>query len=305
MALIQSAESSNRIEGVTVSRERLAPLVLGKTEPKDRSESEIVGYRRALSWIHEEHARIEMTPGTLRQLHRLAQSGVSGDAGQYKRVENDIIEVQASGEHRLRFRTVGKDEVEEATEQLCLAYGHALSQGALLPVLAIGSMVLDFLCIHPFRDGNGRVSRLLTLLLLYQQGFRVGRFISLERVTEQTKEGYYDALLSSSQGWHEGMHEQVPWWSYFLSTLRRAYGEFERSVEQLGGGRGAKSQSVEQVIEELGNCFGVSELIERLPHVSKEQIRKVLRRLRDEGVLRCQGRGRGARWHKGGTESRK
>ncbi len=305
MAIIQSTESSNRIEGVTVSRERLAPLVLGKTRPKDRSEDEIVGYRRALSWIHEEHATIGFTPETLRELHRLAQSGVSGDAGQYKQVDNDIIEVLPTGAHRLRFRTLPMAQVPKAVEQLCLAYSRATTDSLLLPVLAIASAVLDFLCIHPFRDGNGRVSRLLTLLLLYHHQFRVGRFISIERIIEQTKEGYYDALQASSQGWHEGKHDLIPWWSYFLSTLKRTYGEFEQSIEQMSTSHGAKTQNVEEMITELGNPFRFSELTERLPHISKEQIRKVVRRLRDDGVLKCSGRGRGAVWHKVGTKPTK
>jgi Fic family protein len=305
IALIQSAESSNRIEGVTVERARLTPLVLGKTAPRDRSEEEIVGYRRALSWIHERQEALTLTPSTLRELHKLAQEGVSGDAGQYKRLDNDIIEVWPDGRRHVRFQTLPKEQVEDAIEQLCLAYQHALNDSLVLPILAIASAVFDFLCIHPFRDGNGRVSRLLTLLLLYQHQFRVGRFVSLERVIEQTKQGYYDALYASSQGWHQGHHDLVPWWSYFLSTLRRAYGEFEQSVEQATPPRGAKTQLIEQAIDAAPRAFVFSDLTEQLPHISKEQIRKVLRRMRDDGLLSCQGQGRGALWQKAGTDPNK
>ena len=232
-------------------------------------------------------------------------SGVSGDAGQYKQVDNDIIEILPSGRRQVRFRTLPKERVKNAVEQLCLAYQDVTNNDRLLPALAIASATLDFLCIHPFRDGNGRVSRLLTLLLLYRHQFHVGRFISIERIIEQTKEDYYNTLQASSVGWHQDGHDLVPWWSYFLSTLKRAYGEFEHSVEQLSAYRGAKTQSVEQVIAQLGDSFRFAELAEHLPHVSPMQVRKVLRAMRDKGSLECIGRGRGAMWHKRGTNSKK
>jgi len=198
-------------------------------------------------------------------------------------------------------------EVPKAIEQLCMAYKRVNNNGLILPVLAVANAVLDFLCIHPFRDGNGRVSRLLTLLLLYHHQFRAGRLISIERIIEQTKEGYYDALYASSQNWMEGHHDLLPWWSYFLSTLKRTYSEFERSMEQVPRRRGVKTESIEQAIAEVGESFKLAEIGRRLEHVSKEQIRKVVRRMRDGGELECEGRGRGAIWHKvkGGTDSNK
>ncbi|MBI2231542.1 MAG: Fic family protein, partial [Deltaproteobacteria bacterium] len=204
MALVESTESSNRIEGVTVERERLRPLVLGNARPRDRSEEEIVGYRRALSWIHTNHEKILVEPDSIKRLHGLAQGGTVGDAGEWKQTQNEIIEVFPDGHREVRFTPLEPALVPSAVEELCLAYRHGLDQLKITPFLAIACLVLDFLCIHPFRDGNGRVSRLLTLLVLYHHGHQVGRYISLERIIEQSKESYYEVLQRSSSGWHDG-----------------------------------------------------------------------------------------------------
>ncbi|MBN1850159.1 MAG: Fic family protein, partial [Deltaproteobacteria bacterium] len=171
MALIESAESSNRIEGVTVERNRLRPLVIGNTRPLDRSEEEIVGYRMALNWIHTDHLKIPITPETCLRLHALAQGGTSGDAGQWKTTQNDIIELFPDGRREIRFRPLGPDLVPKAMEELCLAYCHAVDQLKITPLLASACFILDFLCIHPFRDGNGRIARLLSLLTSYHHGY--------------------------------------------------------------------------------------------------------------------------------------
>ncbi len=179
-AIIQSAESSNRIEGVTVAPDRLRPLVLGNSAPRDRSEQEVQGYRRALNEIHTRHDKLPITADTLKHLHGLCQSA-SGDAGQFKRVDNDVIELVPGAAPVIRFRCVKAKETPAAVDELCLLYRHALDQDHIPPLIAAGGLVLDFLCIHPFRDGNGRVSRLLTLLALYQHGCEVGRYISSAR----------------------------------------------------------------------------------------------------------------------------
>ncbi len=298
IALIQSAESSNRIEGVTVEQDRLKPLVLGKSEPRDRAEEEIVGYRRALAWIHENHDQIDLTPDTLRRLHRLAQGGFAGDAGEWKARDNEVIEILPDGGRRIRWKAVSAADTPAAVESLCLAYRHTVDQGLLPPLLAAGSFVLDFLCIHPFRDGNGRVSRLATLLLLYQHGFRVGRFISIERIVEETQETYYEVLRTSSEGWHDASHDPVPWWSYFLTTVRGAYREFEERVTRMAGQRGGKTDAIERAIDAMSKEFSISELERLCPSVSRDLVRRVLRRKRDEGALTCTSRGRGAVWRK-------
>jgi len=174
MALVQSVESSNRIEGVTVAPDRLRPLVLGHARPKDRSEQDIMGYRRALNLIHTEAETLPITPDLLRRLHRLCQEG-SGDAGQFKKVDNEVIELRPGAAPIVRFTCVSAKATPAAVDELCLVYRHAIDQDHIPPLIAIGALVLDFLCIHPFRDGNGRVSRLLTLLTLYPPGYEVGR----------------------------------------------------------------------------------------------------------------------------------
>jgi len=225
-ALVQSVESSNRIEGVTVAPERLVPLVVGNARPLDGSEEEIQGYRRALDLIHAEAPDLPVTPELLQRLHGIIQEG-SGDAGQWKRVSNEIIELREGAPPLVRFRPVSVEETPAAVEELCLVYRHAVNQGIAPPLVSVAALIFDFLCIHPFRDGNGRVSRLLTLLALYQHGYEVGRYISLERLIEETRGDYYDVLRRSSEGWHEGRHDLLPWLNYFLAVLKRAYRELE------------------------------------------------------------------------------
>jgi Fic family protein len=230
-ALVQSVESSNRIEGVTVAPDRLRPLVLENAPPRDRSEEEIQGYRRALERIHAEAhdlSALAITPELLQHLHATIQEG-SGDAGQWKRVDNEIIELREGAPPLVRFRPVKVAETPAAVEELCLLYRHALNQNLAPPLVVAAALVFDFLCIHPFRDGNGRISRLLTLLALYQHGFEVGRYVSLERLIEESRGEYYDVLHRSSAGWHEGRHDLLPWLNFFLATLKRAYRELESS----------------------------------------------------------------------------
>ena len=226
-ALVQSVESSNRIEGVTVAPDRLRPLVLENDRPRDRSEEEIQGYRRALELIHAEAKDLAITPELLQRLHATIQAG-SGDAGQWKQADNEIIELREGAPPLVRFRPVKVAETPAAVEELCLLYRHALNQSLAPPLVAVAALVFDFLCIHPFRDGNGRVSRLLTLLALYQHSYEVGRYVSLERLVEESRGEYYDVLHRSSDGWHEGRHDLIPWLSFFLAILKRAYRELDR-----------------------------------------------------------------------------
>lgn len=305
LAIIQSAESSNRIEGVTVDSKRLLPLVRGKVRPLDRSEEEIVGYRKALDLIHNGYGSLEISPETLKRLHALAQGGFSGDAGEWKKRDSDIIEILPDGRRTVRFRTVPAKETPEAVEQLCLAYRDAMDQGALPPLLCAASFVFDFLCVHPFRDGNGRVSRLVTLLLLYQQGYTVGRYISLERIVEETKDSYYEALKKSSQGWHEAKHDTVPFWVYFLGMVREGYRELEARVERSTARRGTKTEELDAAMADLPREFTSAELEKKCPNVSKDMVRHYLRKLRDEGVVASSGRGRGSVWRKSGNISGK
>ncbi len=298
LALVESTESSNRIEGVTVDRDRLRPLVLGNTRPRDRSEQEIVGYRRALSWLHAHYEKIVMASDTLQRLHHLAQSGMSGDAGEWKQSQNEIVEVYPDGRREVRFRPTPPADVPSAVAELCRAYRHSVDQQQVTPVLAVACLVLDFLCIHPFRDGNGRVSRLLTLLTLYHHGHDVGRYISHERIVEQTKEDYYGALRASSAGWHEGLHDVLPWFNYLSSTLRLAYREFEERAATERPARGSKTELVAYALAHVPSPFGIADVERLCPNVSREMVRVVMNRWRNEGRLEVLGRGRDARWQR-------
>ena len=297
MALIESAESSNRIEGVTVDRDRLKPLIIGHSKPRDRSEEEVAGYRKALDLIHKKYDSIEISAETVKELHRLSRLQV-GDAGEWKTKNNEIIKKHAGGRIEIIFKPLEAAKVPEAMKQLCLAYKHSLAQTQHPPMYAIACLILDFLCIHPFRDGNGRVSRLLTLLALYQTGYKVGKYISLERIIEQSKETYYESLNKSSQDWHKGQHDVIPWFYYFLSTIVTAYKEFEQRAGGVKNPRGAKTELVRQtILHQLGE-FSVADINRECPGVSRDMVRVIFRQLQKEKEIMCLGKGKAAKWKK-------
>lgn len=301
-AMIQSTESSNRIEGVTASAKRLRDLVAERTTPRDRSEQEIAGYRDVLGTIHANHASMRLTPGLVRQLHRDLFRYTSSRGGQWKMAPNDITERRADGSSAVRFRPVAPHLVEDAMQALHAQLQRRWREGEIEPVLLIPAYVLDFLCIHPFSDGNGRMARLLTLLLLYQAGYGVGRFISLERIVEESKEAYYDTLQQSSQAWHRGRHTLRPWTEYLLGTVVAAYESFEERVGMLATARGAKTELVLDVIRGFHGDFAVSDLQERCPTVGIDLIRRLLREQRQAGAIECLGRGPRARWRRLSSE---
>lgn len=298
-AVIQSTESSNRIEGITVPLERIKKLVTEKTTPRDRSEQEIAGYRDVLTTIHTSYAHIPFTPNIVLQLHRDLYQFAVNTGGRWKTVDNEISATYPDGTKVVRFRPIPAYATPEAMERLHEQFNRCWHSGAIEPLLLIPTYILDFLCIHPFLDGNGRMARLITLLLLYKAGYEVGRFISLERIVERTKESYYDTLYQSSQDWHEGQHNLLPWWEYFLGVMvLSAYREFETRVGVVTSARGTKTAMVLDVINNLPREFSIRELQERCPTVGIDLIRRILRRERDAGHLTCQGRGAEARWQK-------
>ncbi|MDB5098368.1 MAG: hypothetical protein JWM80_2789 [Cyanobacteria bacterium RYN_339] len=299
LAVIQSTESSNRIEQIEAPSERIKALIRETTTPRDRSEQEIAGYRDVLKLIHASAPDIPFTPGVVLQLHRDLYRYTPATGGRWKQSDNEITAKHPDGRLEVRFKAVPASETRAAMIALHEAYDRLRSVHEIEPLLLIPAYVLDFLCIHPFADGNGRMARLLTLLLLYQGGFRVGGFVSLEKVVEETKEGYYDALYQSSLRWHEGEHSLVPWWEYFTGVmLLTSYRRFEERVGTVSKGRGAKRARLVQAIDRLPASFRIADLEQACPDVSRPTITRTLDELRRQGKLRCSGMGRDARWEK-------
>ncbi|MGB0453967.1 MAG: Fic family protein [Bacteriovoracaceae bacterium] len=298
IAIIQSAESSNRIEGVEVEKDRLLPLLSGKVRPIDRPEEEVLGYKNALSWIHKNYKKVEINSETLLRLHLFCQENSSGDAGKFKKKNNEIIEIFPNGERVVRFVPVSAEKTPNAIEQMCLKYRHCISQQDGPDLGIVANTILDFLCIHPFRDGNGRVSRLLTILLLYQNNYEIGKYISLERIVEEQKEDYYSVLKKSSQDWHEGNHDPFPWMMFFVSHIRRAYNELSEKVEKapLVESRGGKTDVVKKIILSQVGPFSLKEIERLCPSVSNQLIKKVLTEFKRNNIVKLEGKGRGASW---------
>ncbi len=296
-ALIESAVSSNRIEGVTITPDRVQNvLVSPRPVFRYRDEEEVRGYRDALKWIHDHHAEIPVSDETILQLHRLAR-GEIWDAGRYKEKDGDIIERYADGRERVRFKTVPASETARHMAGLTADWRRCLDERWVHPLVALAAFNLDFLCIHPFRDGNGRVSRLLLLLQCYEIGLEVGRYISLERLIEQNKERYYETLEQSSQGWHEGRHDPWPYINYVLFILKAAYRELVERVGDTQAPRGAKTEQVLGAIASIPAEFTLSQLELACPGVSHDMVRRVLNAEKGKTV-KCIGRGPGALWRK-------
>ena len=298
VAMIESGESSNRLEGITAPRERILALVQQGTAPQNRSEQEILGYRDVLALIHGNHTDLTFTPDSVRRFHAVMLQYTNERGGDWKSRDNVIIERYTDGSHRVRFRPTPANETAEAMQSLVVRYDDAVLRDHREPLVVVPLTILDFLCIHPFDDGNGRTSRLLTLLLLYRHGYEVGRYISLERIFEETKESYYETLERCSQGWHEEEHDAFPWISYFWGVMLRAYREYEERVGTIRRGRGAKADQVRQAVERKLGPFRAVDIEAECPGVSHEWVRRILREMRDEGRIEFRGKGPGARWVK-------
>lgn len=291
IAKIQSTEASNRIEGIYTSDERLKKLVQDKTRPATRSEREIAGYRDVLTTIHENYAYIPPKPSMILQLHRdLYKFNGLNAGGAYKSTDNIIEETDAQGNRRVRFRPVPTWEVPDAMERLYTALDEAMNDTMYDPLLLIPMFVLDFLCIHPFNDGNGRMSRLLTLLLLYRAGYAVGKYVSMEKMIEATKENYYDALERSSQLWHEGQNDYMPFTSYLLDIILASYREFFARVQRLDGEGQSKPDQVRNVIRDTLGKITKAEIMAQCPEISQVTIQRALSNLLRSGdILKISG----------------
>jgi Fic family protein len=295
VAVVESTESSNRLEGVVVAASRLKSLVLKNASPKSRSEQEVAGYRDALNLIHESAELMPFSEATMLQLHSILYRYLPQPGGHWKAANNDV-ERHPDGGVRIRFRPVPAHLTPMAMTDLVTHYRTALDQHLADPLVLVPLVILDFLCIHPFTDGNGRMARLLTLQLLYHFDYAVGRFISLERIFEESKESYYETLEASSQGWHEAEHDIAPWLDYFWGALLRAYKEFEERVGTLARGRGAKGDRVRAEILKRNLPFSISDIEQACPGVSRDMVRLVLRAMKAEGLIVPTGKGRGAKW---------
>lgn len=277
IAKIQSTEASNKIEGIYTSDERIKKLALSKTNPKNRAEEEIAGYRDVLNTIHVNHDEIPLKPNIILQLHRdLYRFNAVTYGGRYKNVDNVIAEEDAEGNKFVRFQPVDAWLVPESMDMLCAAYNDAIALETINPLLAVPIFILDFLCIHPFNDGNGRMSRLLTLLLLYRSGYIVGKYISIEKMIETTKETYYDALQKSSVGWHENNNDYAPFVKYMLSIILAAYREFESRVQIMIERKLSKPERVASIIEDTLGKVTKQDILEKCPDISETTVQRAL-----------------------------
>ena len=286
VALIQSTGASNRIEGIFTNDKRLEELVSQKSAPRNRSEQEIAGYREVLSAIHEGYEYINPRPSVILQLHRDLYSYSQGSAGgSYKNSDNVIAETDAEGHQKARFIPVPAFQTAEAMEELCARFLEAWEADRIDKLVLIPMFILDFLCIHPFNDGNGRMSRLLTTLLFYKAGYIVGKYVSMEMLIEKTKETYYEALQASSTGWHEGENSYEPFVKYYLGIMLKAYNEFESRVEHLKHRSLSKPDRIKAVIDNKVGKITKKEIMDLCPDISKITVERTLTNLVKSGYI--------------------
>lgn len=291
VARIQSTESSNKIEGIYTSDERLKKIVLDKTMPKTRNECEIAGYRDVLNTIHESFQHIPIRDTFILQLHRdLYRFENANDGGKFKTSDNIIEEEDSQGNKFVRFRPLPAWETPEAIANLCAAYNEAINRCEADPLLIIPMFIIDFLCIHPFNDGNGRMSRLLTLLLLYQHDYIVGKYISLEKLIEKTKDGYYEVLQKSSIGWMEDENDYEPFVKYMLGIITAAYRDFFERAKMVEEKKVPKPDRIEELIKNHVGTITKSEIIENTPGISQTTIQRTLTELvKKEKIIKIGG----------------
>ncbi len=291
IAKVQSTEASNRIEGISTADDRLKNLVQAKTTPRNRDESEIAGYRDVLNTIHENYDYIPINANYLLQLHRdLYKFLGNTEGGVFKTGDNIIRETDVDGNQYVRFRPVAAWETPSSIDELCLAFKDA--KGNVDPLILDMMFILDFLCIHPFNDGNGRMSRLLTLLLLYQSGFIVGKYVSIEKIIEESKETYYEALQDSSTNWHENKNDYKPFVNYMLGVIVNAYKEFESRVKLLTNPNLSKIDRIREIVKEHIGTITKSELLEMNPDISDTTVQRALAELLKNDEIEKIGGGR-------------
>ena len=294
IAKIQSTESSNKLEGIVTTATRIKQLLLEKTTPRTRSETEILGYRDVLKTIHENYEYIPLKPSYILQLHRdLYSYSEKTMGGKYKSVQNYISAKTSDGKTYTLFTPLAPYETAAAIESICLNYNSSVEN--IDTLLMIPIFISDFLCIHPFLDGNGRMSRLLTTLLLYRSGYHVGKYISLEKIIERTKENYYDALRMVSEKWHEGTNEYEPFIKYFLGIVLKAYRELESRISLVERNLPAY-ETVKEAVGEMIGTFSKNDILERCPKFGSSSVEAALKRLREEEIISSTGTGKKTRY---------
>lgn len=298
IAKIQSTEASNAIEGIVTTNTRIRQLALEKTTPKNRNEQEIAGYRDVLGLIHQSFEAIPITRNYILQLHQILYSYMNNPAaGRTKTVQNYISATYPDGHTETLFIPLTPYETPEALDRLCEEYNRVVGNMELEPLLAIPIFIHDFLCIHPFNDGNGRMSRLLTTLLLYRNGFYVGKYISLENKIAKNKDLYYDALHESQIGWHEGKNDPVPFIKYLLGTILAAYRDFENRFALVEIKRSALDTVRLATQNKIGH-FTKQDIRELCPSLSVSSIEGALRKLVATGEVTREGRGKNTYYYR-------
>ena len=297
IAKVQSVKSSNAIEGIVTTDERINEIVNANSAPLNHSEQEIAGYRDALAAVHTEYSDMDFRQADILRLHAIMMN-IAGysHAGKYKEVDNDIIEEDKFGRRRVRFHPTSAADTPEEMEQLVLAFQEARDNPNINQLLLIPCVILDFLCIHPFRDGNGRMSRLLSLLLLYRNGFDAGKYISFEEQINLRKGNYYDALKQSSVGWHENQSDYSAYIMEFLTTLYACYKELDKRFAVVGSRRITKQARVEATVLNSLTPISKADIGKILPDVSATTIEAVLGQMVRDGQIRKVGTGRNTRY---------
>ena len=294
---IQSTEASNEIEGIITTNQRLKELMADKTTPKNRSEKEIQGYRYALNMVHESFEYIPIRSNTILQLHKQMYQFLDVRfGGRFKDTPNEIDAVYPDGRNVVLFKPLEPYETPDAIEAICDEYDKAINKYNVDPLIVIPVFIHDFLCIHPFNDGNGRMSRLLTTLLLYRSGYVIGKYISLEKKIQISKSDYYDALQQSSTGWIESTNDDTPFIKYLLSTILAAYRDFEERVDVVGHKMSALEMVEKAVKSKLGK-FTKSDIMELCPEIGRGSVEQSLKVLCDKGIIKKEGSGRATFYH--------
>lgn len=290
IAKIQSTEASNKIEGIITTDDRLKKLVMDKTMPKSRSEKEIAGYRDVLNTIHESYEYIPINANYILQLHGdLYKYNGMSFGGKFKSSDNIIAEVDSSGNQKIRFQPIEAWATPEAMLNMCNAYNDALNDG-IDPLILMPMFILDFLCIHPFNDGNGRMSRLLTLLLLYKSGYIVGKYISIEKLIEKSKDTYYEQLQASSYEWHDNKNDYEPFVEYYLGVVIAAYKEFSGRVQTLIESGMNKPERIREVIRKHIGKITKSQIMEKCPDISDTTVQRTLTELlKNNEIIKLSG----------------